>query len=286
MLVLEDLHWADRPSLLLLEFLAHEMSASRILVVGTLRHTESEHALSQTIGELSREPYFQQVHLPRLEQADVGQYIQETSGARPSDELNDAVYSRTEGNPFFMTEIVRLLPQSGEQAETAASIPDSVRGAIRRRLEGLSRTCNQVLTIASLIGREFSLEAVGALMPDTSAHHLLVELEEAAKLRIVDEVEGEVGRYQFSHVLIQEAISNELSNARKAALHAEIGEALEALYEGEIEAHADELAYHFTQGLKPGRRTAVPGISAPYTILFTSRKSPTRRVFSIEAVGI
>ncbi len=247
MLVLEDLHWADRPSLLLLEFLAHEMSASRILVVGTLRHTESEHALSQTIGELARESYFQQIHLPRLEQADVGQYIQETSGARPSDELTDAVYSRTEGNPFFMTEMVRLFAQSGEQAETAASMPDSVRGAIRRRLEGLSGTCNQALTIASLVGREFSLDAVGALMSDTPVHQLLVELEEAAKLRIVDEEVGEVGRYQFSHVLVQEAISSELSNARKVALHAEIGESLERLYTDDVEAHAAELAYYFAE---------------------------------------
>ena len=82
MLVLEDLHWADRPSLMLLEFLAHEISGSRILFVGTFRHAESEHALSQTIGELAREPYFQQIQLSRLGLSDVGRYIEETSGAR------------------------------------------------------------------------------------------------------------------------------------------------------------------------------------------------------------
>ena len=105
-----------------------------------------------------------------------------------------------------MTEMVRLLAQSGEQTEAAVFMPDSVRGAIRRRLEGLSQTCNQALTIASLIGREFSLAAEGSVLSDTSAYELWVALGEATKLRIVDEVEGEVGRYQYSHVLIQDAI--------------------------------------------------------------------------------
>ncbi len=126
------------------------MSASRILVIGTFRHADSEQKLSQTLGELAREPYFEQIHLRRLERADVGQYLQETSGAQPSEELVEAVYNRTEGNPFFITEMVRLLAQSGEQTDLAAFLPDSVRGAIRRRLEGLSRTCNRALTIACL----------------------------------------------------------------------------------------------------------------------------------------
>ena len=107
-----------------------------MLVIGTIRHFDSEQKLSQTLGELAREPYCQQIYLPRLDLADLERYIQKTSRVSPSEELTDAVYSRTEGNPFFMTEIIRLFAQNpsstaeGNQFSLDISMPDSVRGAI------------------------------------------------------------------------------------------------------------------------------------------------------------
>lgn len=110
-LFLDDLQWADTPSLLLLQFLAHELSESRLLIIGTCREGEPERqsVLSQTLGALARVPKSQTLHLRALAERDVARFIELTTGQLPADELVTAVYRETEGHPFFMTEIVRLL---------------------------------------------------------------------------------------------------------------------------------------------------------------------------------
>ena len=116
MLVLDDLHWADKPSLLLLEFLAKQLADSRLLVVGTYRDVEvvQGHMLSETLAQLSSSPAFKRQLLGGLESADVEQFIQAASGSEASQDLTDTLYAHTEGNPFFMTEVIRLLSESGE----------------------------------------------------------------------------------------------------------------------------------------------------------------------------
>ncbi|MCI0800329.1 MAG: AAA family ATPase, partial [Chloroflexi bacterium] len=259
-LVLDDLHWADHPSLLLLEFVARELSGSRLLLVGTYRDMElsRRHPLSLTLGELTRERLFQRVLLRGLSQEDVGRFIELVSGFAPPRGMVEAVHRQTEGNPLFVTEVVRLLVQEGEVGARHAvplrdsdtwsvRIPEGVREVIGRRLDRLSERCNETLTIASVIGREFTLEHLRPLIEDMTEDRLLEVLEEALAARVIEELPQAVGRYQFTHALIQETLAGELSTTRKVRLHARIAVALEELYSDNIEAHAAELAHHFAE---------------------------------------
>jgi predicted ATPase len=116
MLVLDDLHWADKPSLLLLQFLARQLAESRLLVVGCYRDLElsRQHPLSETLAQLSRLPVFRRGLLLGISQEGAGQFIEMTAGIRPSPQLVETIYAHTEGNPFFLKEMTRLLLEQGE----------------------------------------------------------------------------------------------------------------------------------------------------------------------------
>ena len=268
-LMLDDLHWADKPSLLLLEFVARELAGARLLLVGTYRDVElnRRHPLAQSLGELTRERLFQRVLLRGLSSDDVARFIEATSGVGPPEGLVAAVHTQTEGNPLFVTEVVRLLVQEGQlTAHPATSahpepvegragvteswtvrIPEGVREVIGRRLDRLSERCNETLTVASVVGREFALDLLDRLIEDMSQDRVLDVLEEALSARVVEELPTGVGRYQFTHALIQETLLGELSITRRVRLHVRIAEALEELYGAEAESRAAELAHHFAQ---------------------------------------
>ena len=264
-LMLDDLHWADKPSLLLLELVARELAGARLLLVGTYRDMElsRQHPLAETLGELTRERLFQRILLRGLTQEDVSRFIEATSGIAPPQGLVQSVYQQTEGNPLFVTEVVRLLVQEGELTQERSRerdswevrIPEGVREVIGRRLNRLSQRCNETLTIASVIGREFDSRQLVRLVEDPSASsgqrmsedRLLETLEEALSARVIEELLEAVGRYQFTHALIQETLSAELSITRRVRLHAQIAQTLEELYGEEAEAHAAELAHHLAQ---------------------------------------
>ena len=185
-LVLDDLHWADHPSLLLLEFVARELASARVLIIGTYRDMElsRQHPLSATLGELTRERIFQRVLLRGLDQEDVGRFVELVSGVNPPSGMVEAVHRQTEGNPLFVTEVVRLLVQEGDLVQDSSGreswsvrIPEGVREVIGRRLDRLSERCNETLTIASVIGREFTLEPLGSLIEDMTHDRLLEVLE-------------------------------------------------------------------------------------------------------------
>ena len=255
MLVLDDLHWADQPSLLLLQFLARQLSESRLFVLGCYRDVElsRQHPLAETLAQLSREPVFQREVLRGLGQEETGQFIQASAGIEPTQVLTEALYSHTEGNPFFLTEVIRLLLERGELTGDYIArpqdirIPEGVREVIGQRLNRLSEQCNHVLTTASIIGREFGFKALHMLSEQVSEDQLLEVLEEALGARVIEESPGPGEYYQFAHALVQETLAEELSAARRVRLHARIGEALEELYGADAEAHAAELAHHFAE---------------------------------------
>jgi class 3 adenylate cyclase len=258
-LVLDDLHWADKPSLLLLQFLARELRGGRLMVLGTYRDVElrRQHPLSQTLGELAREGLSQRIVLRGLTKRDVARFLEITSGVKPPEGLVTAVYQETEGNPFFVNEVVRLLVADGrlerpeEVKSWSVTIPQGVREVVGRRLDHLSDECNRVLTIASVIGREFGLDALERVS-DVSGDRLLDALEEAVGARVIVEVPRSPGRYSFSHALMRETLYEELSTTRRVRQHRQIGEALEALYGESVEPHLAELAYHFSEGAQGG----------------------------------
>ena len=245
-LVLDDLHWGDKPSLLLLQFLARELRGSRLLVLGTYRDVElrRQHPLSQTLGELGREGLSHRIILRGLSENDVARFVEITSGAKPPLALVDAVYRETEGNPFFVNEVVRLLVADGrlDKPESVTSwsvtIPQGVREVVGRRLDHLSDECNRVLTIGSVIGREFDLKTVEKVLSQAeegrmTGDRLIEVLEEAVAARVITEVPNRLDWYSFAHALIRETLYEELSTARRVRLHRQIGEVLES----DVDAH-------------------------------------------------
>jgi class 3 adenylate cyclase len=254
-LVLDDLHWADKPSLLLLEFLAREMSAARLLVLVTYRDLAlaREHPLFQTLGELTRSEVTRRFALSGLDEREVGRYIEMAAAVTPSPALVATIHRETEGNPFFVGEVVRLLAAEGglERAAPILRIPQGVREVIGRRLAGLSPETNGVLSVASVIGREFEL-GILERVSDRDGDALLDALEEATGARVLAEVPGPAGRYRFAHALIRETLYDDLPATRRLRLHRRIGEVLETLHRAKPDRHLAELAYHFAQSAHRG----------------------------------
>ena len=263
-LVLDDLHAADEPSLLMLQFVARELRDSRLLVIGAYRNVDPTPSdpLTSALTELGREPVTRSIVLAGLVEADVGRYFELTTGEAPSAELVAAVSEETEGNPLFLSEIVRLLVAEGGgfmQETPRLAIPQTVRDVIARRVRRLSEESGRVLVLASVLGREFSVDAL-ASVAGISDDDLLDTLDEAMLERVVMDVPGSPGHLRFAHVLIRDTLYEELTTARRVRLHRMVLATLEALYGDEPGAHLAELAYHaiagsdFDRGVRYARR--------------------------------
>ena len=251
MLVLDDLHWADRSSLLLLEFLAQEIENSPLLLAGAHRDVEvtRSHPLSQTLGSLVREQLFRRVQLDGLTRQEVGQLVQGNAGITLTPVAEEAVHSRTDGNPFFVGEVTRqvTLENLTQDEDWASIIPEGVRDAIGRRLNRLSERCVDVLTTASIIGREFDFRLLILLSGEVSEDQLLRAVDEGVSAHLIEDVRGQTNRYQFSHALIQQTLAEDLTTSRRVRLHGRIAEALEDLYGDDAKVHAAEMAHHFAE---------------------------------------
>jgi DNA-binding SARP family transcriptional activator len=248
LLVLDDLHAADEPSLLLLQFLAREMADSRLLVLCAFRDVDPTlgDPLTSALAQLVREPHTVHIELGGLAEPDVAAYLELATGTEPAAALVRAVHTETEGNPLFVAELVRLLEAEGHLAETdvPGRIPPGIRAVIGQRLGRLSEPCRNLLIPASVMGREFDL-AVLARLGDLDQQETLDALDEAVAERIVGDVPGAPGRLRFGHALIRDTLYDELSAARRLQLHRTVGEALEATYAAQLDSHLAELAHHF-----------------------------------------
>src|SRR5262245_62145174 len=186
--------------------------------------------------------------------------------------LARAISRETEGNPFFVQEIVRHLVDEGifggevspwtSQSRLAdLRLPESVRDVIGRRLGRLSEACTKLLTAASVVGREFGLDALEPIA-DLGEERLLEVLEEAVAARVVEEVPQTIGRYRFSHALIRETLYEELRTLERVRRHHRVGEVLEALYARNPAPHLAELAHHFLEALPGGDVAKAIGYAA------------------------
>ena len=204
--------------------------------------------MAEVLADQAQERRFHRLPLEGLSSDEVGRMMEALIGKAPPAALLDGVYQATEGVPLFVEEMVRLLAQEDrlEGVPSALAIPHSVREVIGRRLDRLSEQTNQVLTVAAVVGREFEL-AVLKELTDQDEDHLLDLLESALHARLIEEVEGTVGRYRFSHGLTRETLLGDLTATRRVRLHGRVGEALERAYGRDAERHAAELAYHFGQ---------------------------------------
>ena len=250
-LVLDDLHWADESSLLLLEFIAPEISANSLMVVGTFRDDEvtGGHQLSQTLGSLVREENYQRIQLTGLSREEVGELVEARSGVAAVDAAVDTLHQRTEGNPLFVGEVVSSVSREEMARDQTwiAGIPEAVRDAILRRVNRLSGTCNEMLRTASVIGRDFDLPLLRTLSPEIAESEFLDCLDEALGTRIIEPISDRPGGYRFGHALIQQAVYEEIPPMRRAQAHGAVGETLERLHENDLDENAAELAHHFAE---------------------------------------
>jgi DNA-binding SARP family transcriptional activator len=251
-LVLDDLHAADEPSLLLLQFVASQLQAAPLLIVGAYRDIdlEPDTPLASVVAEVRRERVTHVLALAGLTEAEVGQMIESSVGMQPPQLSVAAIHHRTEGNPLFVGEVVRLLSSEGRltQVSDAAAeslpIPPGVREVIGRRLRLLSEDSRGILALAAVLGREFEFGVLTHLS-GLSEEQLLDMLEEAIRVHVVAEVPAAPERLRFAHSLIRDTLYAELGGLRRLRLHREVGEALEAFYGENREPHLAELAHHF-----------------------------------------
>lgn len=260
--VLDDLQWADPASFQLISFLAPRLRDSRLLILGTYRPAEigPSHPLRDALAALSRHQVVERVELTGLGEGEISDLIEATTGAVVTPSAVAAVRDRTEGNPFFVTELARLLASEHDlvgPGELGRMVPAGVRDVVRRRLARLPEETIAVLSLAAVIGRGFELrvlEAAAELDADRS-----LELVEAALMSgLVLEEPDSVGSFRFSHDLVRETILEELTASRRARMHARVGKALESVY-GDDAARSQELANHFFQAAPAvGAERAIP----------------------------
>jgi DNA-binding CsgD family transcriptional regulator len=245
--VLDDLHWADRSTLLLLEHAALELPRANLLLVGTYRDVElgRQHPLEEALAGIGRAERFQTIDLRGLSEEDVAAYVRATTGVEPSAEAMRSVYRETEGNAFFLQEVVAQMAREGTLESGEVSVPPSVRAAIGRRLSVLSEECNELLRTAAVVGREFS-EALLARLSDAGGDQLPELLETALGGGVVQET-GRPGECRFAHALIQETLLEEVRASQRVRLHGRIARALEELHGDRAVDQAAELAHHFAE---------------------------------------
>ncbi len=267
-LVLDDLHAADTPSLVLLRFLARQLDSTHLLVLGALRDVDPVpgQPLTEMLVDVARTPTTHQISLDGLSGPEVMEYVERTAPAIASAELGAALHEGTEGNPLFVVETVRLLSLEGIKPDSAGdlrpAIPHNVRHVIARRLTHLSPECNRMLAVAAVLGREFSLDAL-VRVGELSGGEVQNELDEASAARVVSEVPGGPGRMRFSHVLIRDTLYDGLTTEGRVGLHRLAAEVLEDLHSDSLEEHQEEtpervlaLARHWFEAGVPERAIA------------------------------
>jgi DNA-binding CsgD family transcriptional regulator/Flp pilus assembly protein TadD len=256
LLVVEDLHWSDDTSLELLQYVARRCATQPLLVLLTYRSDEIRPTLSHWLAELDREHLGQEVALTRLTRSETGAMLGAIfdQGRPVQAEFLDAIYTLTEGNPFFIEEILKSLITAGEISYAHGAwdrkplgelhIPRSIADAVHQRSDHLSESARQVLVLAAVAGRRFDF-AILQQMTHHDEQQLLTLMKELMSAQLV--VEESAEQFAFRHALTRQAMYTELLVRERKALHRTMAETMESLYVGALEAHLAELAYHFSE---------------------------------------
>ncbi|PYQ48216.1 MAG: hypothetical protein DMF78_21800, partial [Acidobacteria bacterium] len=264
LLTFDDLHWADKPTLLLLRHVMRSARPASFAIVATYRESElgRTHPLAEMLITLRREPGVTRLALRGLDIAQVTSLVDSIVGPDAPPPLPRVVMDSTDGNPFFATEVLLHLKETGAIARLGGitgrsveaadlGLSEGIKEVLGRRLSRLSDACNRALGVASIIGREFDaalLEAVAEL-PDIE---LVGALEEATRAQLVSESKEAGGRFEFRHALIRETLYSELSSPRRVRLHRRVADAIERLARNRPDLPLAELAYHFSQAAAAG----------------------------------
>lgn len=263
-LVLDDLHWARKPTLLLLRHLLKSSLPMHLLIVSTYRDTDLDrtHPLSEMLADMRRQSGVERLMLHGLDEDGVQQFLEHVAGHALDERgqgLARVIARETEGNPFFIGEVLRHLNESGalvyrdgrwdsDKTIDDIGIPEGVREVIGRRLSNLDSVTNEVLASAAVIGREFELRTLSTIAGGTD--RVLDAIGAAETASLVEAVNGRPGVYRFAHALVRSALYDELPTSRRLRLHRDIGVALEQVSDGTT--HLTELARHFTEAAALG----------------------------------
>jgi len=251
LLVLEDIHWADEASLALLAFVAGELRTARALLVATCREHDPRRR-PRGLADVVR--LAQRVPLRGLGRAAVTELVAHATTGAPSPELVARLHELTDGNPFYLDEVLRVLRDDGrlDPPVNAAPVllPQTVRDTLRRRLDPLGDEERELLSLASVVGREFDI-ALLQQATETTAEAILACLTAATEIGLVEET-ATVGRFRFVHALVHETVYGDLLPAARARLHQRVAMALEAHYAGHADPPLGELAAHYVRAAPLG----------------------------------
>jgi DNA-binding CsgD family transcriptional regulator/transcriptional regulator with XRE-family HTH domain len=279
LLVLDDVHWADRGSLDLLRFLGRLVPGMALVLCVAYRDVEvdREHPLAVALSALRRDPGYRSLSLSGLSEAETAGVLAQRLGAPVSDALSKTIHQRTSGNPFFIAELARAIEEAGDDPgpHPPPAVPEGVRQVVRQRLRRLGPETGEVLMLATGLGGGFGVPLLQALA-DLPQQQLLHCLDEAERARLIEPMPGSPERYVFVHAIVRDTLYAELGSGRRMRLHRQIAEALETVYSDTTEEHAAELAahYHASAGLAGAERGLPHALAAAEQML--TRFAPAR----------
>ena len=260
LVVLDDLQWTDPSSLLLLHYLARGVQKTPLLLLGAYRSSDinDKHPLSPVLTELNRERLPQSISLKRMSLDDISEMIRQIleQDDVPT-EFCKMVYEKTRGNPFFAEEVIKSLKEEEViyreenkwkiKEVSRIEFPETVKSVLKTRFARLDEECQSVLTFASFVGNDFTLEAMCALT-GIEENKLLELIDKILKTGLIKEreVRGE-GVCSFADILVRDVVYDEVSLLKRKKLHGVVGRALEKAYAKKIDEHFGELASHFLE---------------------------------------
>ncbi len=264
LLVLEDMHWADGSTLLLVRHLIRAGVEARMLLVATFRDVEADvpAELSETLVDVQRTEGVVRTRLAGLSTDELGEFLRLAAGADPGADVISAVEQLTEGNAFLVTELWRELVDSRSVEIDATGVrlvrrldeigtPESVREVVSQRLARLRPETTALLEIAAVVGSEFELSTL-RLAADFDEDALLDAIDEASRGGLLSEVPSRGLAYRFAHELVRRALEDRLTAPRRAELHLHVGEALERVVPVSGAQYLSDLAHHFAEAAPIG----------------------------------
>lgn len=280
LLLIEDLHWADEGSLLLLNHLARSLRSMPVMIAATYRDVELEPAgaLAESLDELTRLRGAEQIHLQGLPEHSVAAMLQALAGQDPPDNIVKLFFEHTEGNPFFVEELywhladqARLFDASGvfqrDLRLAEVKVPPNVRLVIGRRLGRVNVNTQKILAAAAVLGRSFTFELLAAVSRENE-DQLLDCVEEAERAGLINStVQYPESRFNFAHELIRQTVLAGLSAPRRQRLHLRAADAIEQVYSKVLEDRANDLSFHLVNA----GPTAAPDRTVKYLSMAARR---------------
>ncbi len=292
--IIEDLHWADEATNELIPYLARKLRDDRVMLLVTYRSDELHrlHPINHVLAELSRGRLAEDVRLKKLTLEETGDVIRAALGlAQPATaEFRRALFERTEGNPFFVEEILRALVEKGEleyregawhrtKAVADLAIPASVRDAVQQRLLALEPRARKAMQIAAVIGQRFDFEILGAVS-GLDEPTLVDAIKSAIEAQLVREETDAAGNetYAFRHALSREAVLTELLQRERRMLHRSVAEAIERSVPAGSAERSEELAYHFDEARDTARAYRYHALAADHSIRMSAPGAAIRHL--------